>query len=204
MPPRPSRIAYSKPCRSARLLRAPPLSASFRHLQELVFRLEEQSPGQSLVTIKKADPPAGQPFEPHVDPWHSSLLLLLVQLSWNPAEDAVVQLIGKIDRFVDCRSGRDHTHIDLFLPGQTHSRNQTGSEIDQGTIRLGQVSVGIEHHLIVANKRRSSCAELRGDPKCRRPRAGSRKVGSFAAHSPGWRCCRLALTVAELHLRRRQ
>ena len=76
------------------------------HLEQLLVRSEQQPSRQNLASIKEAHPPAGQPFEAHVDPGHRLLCppdiqvgepLFLPEGARNPAEDAVVELVRQVD-----------------------------------------------------------------------------------------------------------
>jgi len=62
--------------------------------------------------------------------------------------------VRKIHRFINGIARGNYPHVYLFLPGQSNPSNQARSEIDHSFIDSGQVGVGVEHRISIANKRR--------------------------------------------------
>jgi hypothetical protein len=60
-------------------------------------------------------------------------------------EHPIVNLVGKVNRFLDGFAGGYHTNIHLPLPSESNPGNETRAEIDHSPIDSGHVRVGVEH-----------------------------------------------------------
>ena len=61
---------------------------------------------------------------------------------------------------MDRSAGRDHPHIDLLLPCETHARDETSPKVDQRAVGFGKMGIRIEHQLSLALQAKEKRSEL--------------------------------------------